>query len=149
MIFEEGPALIRPFVPEGPAFETLRSEAKDEGYRFIETLIRRWQDGSDRYSLEGEALLAAFIEGELVAVGGLNRDPYLKDGTGRIRHVYVRKAWRKSGVGKQLVATLVTMARRNFPVLRLRASDEAACKFYDEIGFDRFSEDTATHRMPL
>lgn len=149
MIFEEGPALIRSFVPEGSAFEILRSEANNEGYRFIETLNRRWQDGSDRYSLEGEALLAAFFEGELVAVGGLNRDPYVNDGTGRIRHVYVRKPWRKSSVGKQLVATLVTLARRRFPSLRLRASDEAASRFYDRIGFSRVSEDTATHRMPL
>ena len=138
---------IEPFEPYGQAFEELRAEAALENYRFIETLRRRWDDDSDRYAKAGEVFLSAQDNGVLMAVGGLNRDPYLNDGTGRVRHVYVRPPYRGKGIGKILVVELIERAKGSFPSLRLRAADADAAAFYDALGFDRVTEPTATHRM--
>jgi GNAT superfamily N-acetyltransferase len=139
---------LREFLPAGPAFEALRLEAA-QNYRFIETLKRRWSDGSDRYALSGEIFIAAFDGHELLGVGGLNRDPYLNDGTGRIRHVYVLENARGRGVGRLVVDHLVNHARMSFPRVRLRAADEEACKFYDALGFQRTDEQHTTHELVL
>ena len=140
---------IQPFVPQGPAFETLRISARTEAYQFIEKLKLHWDDGSDRYALPGETFLSVVFDDQLAAVGGLNHDPYLNDGTGRIRHVYVMPDFRRRKVGSELVCHLIEQAKGNFPALRLRAANEAAAIFYDRLGFQRISHDTATHWMEL
>ena len=137
---------LKEFEPFGDAFEALRAEAAPD-YRFIESLTRRWNDGSDRYSLEGEIFVAAFDGDDLLGVGGLNRDPYLNDGSGRLRHVYIREAARGRGVGRQLVDHLLDHAQLHFPRVRLRAADTAAGQFYDAIGFRRMQDPTATHYL--
>jgi hypothetical protein len=58
-----------------PGLERLQSEARDEGYDFIETLVDEWASASNRFDAPGEALCGHLDQGLLVAVGGLNCDP--------------------------------------------------------------------------
>src|ERR1700735_3318172 len=95
-----------------PDLEELRAEARAEGYNFIDTLLEEWSTNRNRFDQPGEILLGVIERDNLIAVGGLNRDPFLADPTtGRIRRVYVRAAWRNHGSGCSLVTTLLDHAR--------------------------------------
>src|SRR5258708_11780218 len=85
-------------------------------------------------------------EGKLVAIGGLNQDPFDgRRGIGRIRRIYVRPAWRNQGIGQALVHTLVEKARTSFTALHLRTDNPAAARLYERIGFSRSLAVNATH----
>jgi GNAT superfamily N-acetyltransferase len=129
-----------------PGIDTLLAEARAEGYDFIDTLIDDWTSGANRFDGPGEVLLGCFDGDELVAVGGLNRDPFVEDpGVGRVRRVYVRSAWRNQGVGAALVSALVEHARAGFRVVRLRAENSGAARLYERLGFVAIAADNATH----
>jgi hypothetical protein len=102
----------------------LIEEAGSAGFPFMETLRREWVSGENRFDAPGECYLAIYRHGEMVAAGGLNRDPYADDpAIGRIRHVSVRKAARRTGAG--------------------------GAAFYETIGFERCGDETATHVLDL
>jgi hypothetical protein len=46
-----------------PGLECLRSEARDEGYDFIETLVEEWASASNRFDAPGEALCGHLAQG--------------------------------------------------------------------------------------
>ena len=81
----------------------------------------------------------------MVGICGLNRDPYASDSRiGRVRRLYVAPAQRRHGVGRELLETVVTHARRHFRLLRVRS--EAANEFYTAQGFRRVaSDEEVTH----
>jgi GNAT superfamily N-acetyltransferase len=126
----------------------LREEARRDGYRFVERLFAEWESGTNRFDGDGECLVGAFVDGTLVGIGGLNRDPFAGDaGTGRLRHLFVHEAWRRRGIGRALVEHLVAAARGRFDRLRLRSRDARA--FYVRQGFRGTAEADATHIMEL
>jgi GNAT superfamily N-acetyltransferase len=126
--------------------ELLLAEAHEEGYEFIETLVEQWANAENRFDAPGEALLGHFHAGLLVAVGGLNVDPFAaRPDMGRIRRVYVRPAWRNSGIGKALVSALVDRARTHFRCVRLRAENADAARLYERMGFSPTLSPDATH----
>jgi GNAT superfamily N-acetyltransferase len=129
-----------------PGLGELRTEARDGGYDFVETLINEWTGGANRFDAPGEILYGHLDNGLLVAVGGLNIDPF--DGqpdTGRIRRVFVRSAWHNKGIGRALVSALVEHAGKNFRCVRLRAENEAAAHLYESMGFVPIDNPAATH----
>jgi GNAT superfamily N-acetyltransferase len=129
-------------------FEPLAHEARAEAYHFIERLQEDWDANRNRYSGEGEVLLGVFCDGQLVALGGLNRDPFTDTpGVGRLRHVYVRSAWRRRGIGEALVAELLQRARLSFRETRLHADNPVAIRLYEGMGFTPFTGDRSTHRL--
>ncbi len=126
--------------------EALRVDARAEGYDFVEKLALEWENGENQFDHPGEILLGHVDRGRLVAVGGLNCDPYAGDPSiGRIRRVYVRPAWRKQGIGEALVTALIAEARENFACVRLRATTPAAARFYERRGFATFGSPDASH----
>jgi GNAT superfamily N-acetyltransferase len=128
--------------------DDLRAEARAEGYKFIETLANDWARGVNRFDGPGEAFFGCFDEGKLVAVGGLNIDPFAGDPqVGRIRRVYVRPRWRNKGVGAALVTALVEEARKSFECVRLRAESADAARLYERLGFAPIANPDATHRL--
>lgn len=139
--------VIEPFEPRGPEFETLCAEASSEKYDFVDRFTALWRNGKNQFDRKGERFLCVRTDIQLCAIGGLSRDPYRDDDVGRIRHVYVRQQFRGRGVGKLLLKQLLEHSQNHFPIVRLRASDEGATKFYDRLGFQRISEKTATHRI--
>lgn len=129
-----------------PGLEQLRAEAQAEGYNFIETLVEDWASAANRFDAPGEGLFGLFDEDVLVAVGGVNRDPFARDPqVGRIRRVYVRPAWRNQGLGRALVSALVEEARKSFGRVRLRAENGGAARLYERLGFLPIENPDATH----
>jgi GNAT superfamily N-acetyltransferase len=126
--------------------EQLQVEALQEGFLFIERLWKEWENGKNRFTAPGEKLFGCMDQAALVAIGGLNQDPFDgRGGIGRIRRVYVRPAWRNQGIGQALVHTLVENARTSFTALHLRTDNPTAARLYERIGFTRSLALNATH----
>ena len=129
-----------------PGLEQLQVEALREGFLFIERLWKEWENGKNRYTGPGEKLFGCMDQAALVAIGGLNQDPFDgRSGIGRIRRVYVRPAWRNKGIGQALVHTLVENARTSFTALHLRTGNPTAARLYERMGFSRSLILNATH----
>lgn len=128
--------------------ERLQTEAHLEGYSFIETLVDDWASAANRFDAPGEAFFGCFDQNTLVAVGGLNVDPFAGDPQmGRIRRVYVRPAWRNKGIGRALVLSLIEEARKGFECVRLRAENADAAQLYERLGFVAIEDPGATHLL--
>jgi GNAT superfamily N-acetyltransferase len=138
--------LIRSIALPVAGLEELRADAAREGYTFLDRLAEEWASGANRFDGSGEVLCGCLDGGNLVAVGGVNRDPFLDDPRiGRIRRVYVRPAWRNHKLGTALVLWLLDFARPSFEVVRLRAENPGAARLYERLGFLRIDDPNATH----
>ncbi|MBK8134867.1 MAG: GNAT family N-acetyltransferase [Chloroflexi bacterium] len=125
--------------------------SETEGHNFVRRLWDEYASGENRFDSEGSVLFGVFDGEELVAIGGLHRDPYVDiAGVARIRHVYVAKGYRRSGVGRRLMAALIEHARGRFGLLTLRTMTEEGAAFYSSLGFrsDPLHE-SATHWLRL
>jgi GNAT superfamily N-acetyltransferase len=133
-----------------PGIEQLQTEALEEGFLHIERLCRDWRIGANRFNAPGERLYGCMDQATLVAIGGLNRDPFVgRLDTGRIRRVYVRPTWRNRGIGSTLIHTLVKDARSSFACLHLHTENPTAARFYERIGFSHLLTSDATHILIL
>ncbi|TKC15288.1 GNAT family N-acetyltransferase [Robertmurraya kyonggiensis] len=112
-------------------------KSKEEGFRFVERLVNDYKDGSNTFNHFGEGLFGVFNEeGVLVAIGGLNNDPFSKEQyIGRLRRFYVIKEYRRTGIGSLLVTKIIDEAKRYYKILVLHTDSEQADKFYTSIGF--------------
>lgn len=136
--------------PPWPALAPLIEESRREGFRFLGRLRAEFEDGTNRFDAPGEALLGGYRGSKLVAVGGFNRDPYAAEPrVGRLRHLYVSRAFRDTGIGRALVEALVAVSRPHFDVLRLRTDTPAAARFYEASGFTPAASPHATHHRLL
>ena len=116
----------------------LVAESEQFGLRLVRRLADEWATGANRFDRSGEILLGAFIDQRLVGVCGLNVDPYASDErVGRVRHLYVLSAFRRRGVGRQLMERVMQAAHGRFDVVRLRTNDPAAARLYEALGFRR------------
>lgn len=114
-------------------------------------LLNDWARASNRFALPGEGLwIAGGSEGWL-GVCGLNIDPYASDAeTGRVRHLYVRPAWRCQGLASALLERVQCAAALHFSCLRLRTDSMAAARWYEARGFRATAADPlATHLREL
>ena len=128
----------------------LNREATREGFRFLDRLLDDWTSGQNRFEKSGEELLGVYATEQLIAVGGLNHEPYEPaPRTARLRHLYVHPAYRRTGVGKTVVRHLLNRAGGAFDEVRLRTDNPAAAAFYEALGFKRVSLSTATHLLKL
>lgn len=130
-----------------PGFERLALASEKEGFEFVRRLENEWHSGQNRFDRPGELLLASVEGGEVDAVGGINRDPYVSvPDIGRLRHVYVLPDRRNAGVGSGLVRAILDAARSSFSQIRLRAATSQSDSFYERLGFRKLGSDpTATH----
>ncbi|WP_412103358.1 GNAT family N-acetyltransferase [Rossellomorea aquimaris] len=94
----------------------LLKESKQEGFRFIERLVDDYESAVNTFSLPGECLFGIFHEEDkLVAIGGLNTDPYSEeDNVGRLRRFYVSREFRRSGLGRLLVRRILKEAEKHY-----------------------------------
>lgn len=117
-------------------FDLIVMESKEGGFRFVERLINDYKNGINTFNKSGEALFGVFNEkGELVAIGGINQDPFSNRHIGRLRRFYVRKKYRRKGIGTLLVNRIINDAKINFKALVLNTDTEQANQFYVAIGF--------------
>lgn len=116
----------------------LAPAAVGEAFAPIQWLKEQWLDGINRFSQPGEAFYVARIDGRLVGVCGLNRDPYDKgSSSGRLRRLYVLPEFRRKGIGRKLVLCALEEARPHFTVANLRTLDDESAAFFVAIGFQK------------
>ena len=128
--------------------QPLSDEAWRDGYPFVERMLHDWKSGENCFAGPGERLVGAFEDDKLIGFCGLNRDPYVSENTGRIRHLYVDLAHRHIGIARALVAQALDGASIWFPRIRLRATP-ASRSFYELLGFLPVDETEATHAKRL
>jgi len=136
------------YTPE--AFAPLIEEADAAGLAFLSRLRDEWLSGFLRFERPGERLLGAFVDGRLVGVGGMSHDPYQPaDGLGRVRHLYVLRAFRRRGIARHLMAEILARAGPDFTTLRLRTNSLEAGRLFESLGFQRADRADETHRLRL
>ena len=85
--------LIEPVTPDEPGYIALKAESIALNFNMLRRLEENWLRGENRFNAPGEKLLGAFLNGKLVGVCGLNRDPFSQQPrAGRIRHLYVSES---------------------------------------------------------
>jgi GNAT superfamily N-acetyltransferase len=91
----------------------------------------------------GEALLAAYSEGVLAAIGSITTDPIVPDAL-RMRRFYVRPAFRRAGIGREIALALLEGALQRVRVVTLNAAVESV-PFWEALGFVPKARDGHTH----
>ena len=126
--------------------DDLATEARSEGYNFVQRTIEEWKSGVNRFSKNGEFLFGIFISDLCVGVGGLNVDPYIDDpNIGRIRHVYISQKYRQKGLVTLLLRKIILIAAKHFNLLRLYTQNPVASSFYESLGFFRLKAEKVSH----
>jgi GNAT superfamily N-acetyltransferase len=120
-------------------FGTMQAEARAEGYRFLDRLGSDWGSGAMRLDRPSEALLSAYSEGVLAAIGGITIDPIVPDAL-RMRRFYVRPAFRRTGIGGEVALALLEGALQRVRVVTLKAARGTA-------GVQRFRQQRAVQRL--
>ena len=117
--------------------DLLIDDSLSEGYKFIKRLVDEYATGSNKLDKNGESLYVAKIDGEVIGIGGLNIDPYLNlPDVGRVRHLYVLRKNRGTGVGKKPLNTIIDEARKHYRTIRLSSTvNPVADNLYIECGF--------------
>ena len=129
----------------------LVEESREEGFRFLERLVNDYREVTNTFSRQGECLFGVKDEGKLIAVGGLNRDPFSGDQhTGRLRRFYVSGDYRRAGIGRALVKRILKEAGVDFDIIVLNTDTEQADQFYRSLGFLKDNKfQNATHYIFL
>jgi GNAT superfamily N-acetyltransferase len=124
-------------------FGTMQAEARAEGYRFLDRLGSDWGSGAMRLDRPSEALLSAYSEGVLAAIGGITIDPIVPDAL-RMRRFYVRPAFRRTGIGGETALALLEGALQRVRIVTLNAAVESV-SFWEALGFEPEVRDGHTH----
>ena len=120
-------------LPDG--FDDLVAEASGEGVRNMALLAEGWRGGA-RFQDDGEALLAAFLAGELAGVGALSIEPAAPEPARRLRRFYVRPAMRRRGAATALASALIQEGFDSVGLLTVNArATTAAAPFWEAQGF--------------
>lgn len=131
--------------------DLLVSISMQENYNFVKKLATGLTEGTNTFEYEHELLLCAKNrEGSIIAVGGIQVDPYEHDSRiGRLRHLYVHPDYRRHNVGKKIVELLLDFAKNHFDEVRLKTPFEGyentASKFYESNGFKRSHQEKYIH----
>ncbi len=119
------------------------AEARAEGYQFLDRLANDWASGAMRFDRPGEALLAAYSEGVLAAIGGITIDPIVPEAL-RMRRFYVRPTFRRTGIGREIALALLEGALQRVRVVTLNAAVKSI-PFWENLGFVPQARDGHTH----
>jgi hypothetical protein len=57
----------------------LINESINQGFRHLKRLVDEYQDGTNRFDKQGEALFIAYAKNQIVGICGLNQDPYSQE----------------------------------------------------------------------
>jgi GNAT superfamily N-acetyltransferase len=129
----------------------LIQESEKEGYRFVSRLASEYEDGTNRFSEQGEALYGVWEDHELVAIGGLNRNiTGPGEQSARLHRFYTLPEHRRKGIGSELCKAISEDAKGQFKEITTKTESAKADAFYRANGFafEERSPDT-THVMSL
>lgn len=139
--------LVRLFdeLPDG--FDDLVAEASGEGVRNMTKLAEGWANGA-RFQDDGEAILVAFLAGELAGIGALSVEPAASEPARRLRRFYIRPALRRRGVATALASGLIHEGFDSVGLLTVNAkASKAAAAFWEAQGFAPDTSGPWTHLM--
>jgi GNAT superfamily N-acetyltransferase len=135
---------LDPVTGDLPAgFEALRAEALAEGFRQVERLAAEWASRTTRFDREGEALLAARLNGVLAGIGGLTIEPVVPDAL-RMRRFYVRPRVRRCSVGRKLATALLERRGHTHRLITVSAA-AGSILFWEALGFKPDMREGHTH----
>ncbi len=129
-------------LPEG--FDHLLNEAGSEGFDNMSVLRDEWADGSNRFERPGEMLALATLGGDLAGIGGITQD-FVDPGWLRMRRFYVRPAYRRRGIGRQIALYVLAHARPLNRPIALYAGGAEAEAFWPTLGFVPTDREHTTH----
>ncbi|MGA5691643.1 GNAT family N-acetyltransferase [Cytobacillus pseudoceanisediminis] len=97
---------------------------------FLERLVNDYENGTNNFNKPGESLYGLYNkEGVLIAIGGLNIDPFSNDEkVGRLRRFYVSKDYRRNGLGRLLLTQIINDAKHFYKVLVLHTDTDQGDK---------------------
>ena len=124
-----------------PGLDAMRAEARAENHSMLDTLARQWASGETRFDRPGEALHAAYVDGELAGIGGITLEPSML-GALRMRRFYVFQRFRRSGVARALAGTLLEHCAGKTVTANAAAGSET---FWEALGFVPDRRDGWTH----
>ena len=114
----------------------------EEGYKLVRRLRDDIISGKNRFSKEGEFLLAYIVHKKIVGVCGMNSNG---DGRGRLRRLYILPTHRGKGIGKLLVKKCVSRSEGVYSIVVCNAGTPEAGRFYDHLGWETIEEERLTH----
>jgi GNAT superfamily N-acetyltransferase len=132
-------------LPEGLA--ALRDEARAEGHSMLDTLAAEWETRKTRFDRPGEALVAGYSDDILAGIGGVTVEPVTASAF-RMRRFYVRAAFRRSGVARQLALALLDGAASPGRVFTANAAAGSEA-FWESLGFAPDKREGHTHILTL
>lgn len=128
------------------SFPALLADAASEGVGDMALLAQGWASGDQGFDGNGETLLGALLAGELAGVGGLSVEPAASEPARRVRHFYVRTAFRRQGVARTLASALAQEALDQVDLLTCNAAaSPAAAPFWEAQGFSPDTSGPWTH----
>ncbi|MBM7035030.1 GNAT family N-acetyltransferase [Vibrio ulleungensis] len=122
--------------------EELVRESELEGFRFLTRLSNELDSNGKAFDQQGETLMVVRDADRLIAIGGISN----YDGVARLRRFYVKKAYRKSGVGTLLLQNLEMFASQYFSRITLFTDTASASKFYEARGYTPAAESRVSHQ---
>ncbi|HXJ00167.1 MAG TPA: GNAT family N-acetyltransferase [Micropepsaceae bacterium] len=129
-------------------FEVLRQSAVNEGWHHLDRLAEDWNRGALRYDASGEALLAAYENGVVGAIGAVCIEPNPADGPARrMRRFYVGPQFRRRGVGRTLATALIQQGWAAAPLLTVHASKPESIAFWESLGFHPDARNGWSHSL--
>ena len=140
--------LVRITVDLPDDFPVLRAAADAEGHRHMARLGADFASGAQRFDQAGEVLLAAFLEGELVGIGGVTQEPAAHPGEAlRMRRLYVLPQARRRGVASSLADALLNEALSHTRLVTVHAGNPDAERFWDALGYARVADRPWSHEF--
>ena len=126
-------------LPRG--LDAMQAEARAENHKNLDTLTREWETGATRFDRPGEALYAAYVDGELAGIGGITLEAAIP-GALRMRRFYVYRRFRRSGVARALARAVLEAHADRTITTNAAAGSEA---FWEALGFVPDRRDGWTH----
>jgi GNAT superfamily N-acetyltransferase len=124
--------------------EALREEARTEGFNFLERLVDEWVSGENRFNKRDEKLLVARTDDTLIGIGGVTKDPYVRNAL-RMRRFYVSTRFRRNGIAEKLASALIEHATQSGKLITVNAGAPSAPLFWEKMGFSKDTSPYHTH----
>ena len=134
------------------SIEHLVELSKNEGFNFLIRLVNEWGNGKNRFEGEHEELYKVILDGEIIGIGGINKNPYIEDEKeGRLRRFYIHPNYRKRRIGTRLIKKIIEDYKLKYEKLTLRTDNEIASRFYESLGFKKVEDkmELNTHELIL
>ena len=127
-------------------FQALMQRSQDEGIKNMSMLRENWVSGAERFDKNGAALFGAFIENELVGLGGTTKELEYTGSAMRMRRLFVLPQWRRKGVAGLIALQCMDWGLQSAKTLTRNAqASAAAAPFWERMGFEPVSLPRITH----